>query len=80
VWQPGTATSSHRLGHHGLDRYTGAGQDADDPSAAPDPFRASSQVGVVGTLHHVSAIRDSDARRSVIGLTYRIGRHIPGEL
>jgi len=37
-------------------------------------------VGVVGTLHHVSAIRDSDARRSVIGLTYRIGRHIPGEL
>ena len=63
-----------------MHRFAGAGHDADDPSAAPDPFRASSQVGVVGTLHHVSAIRDSDARRSVIGLTYRVGRHIPGAL
>ena len=50
----------------------------DDPDAALDPFRSGSQVGVVGTLHHVSAIRDSDARRTVIGLTYRLGRHIPG--
>lgn len=56
----------------------GSGQDVDGPAAAPDPFQVSSQVGLVGTLHHVSAIRDSDARRPVIGLTYRLGRHIPG--
>ncbi|KAL3153362.1 hypothetical protein ABBQ38_011703 [Trebouxia sp. C0009 RCD-2024] len=33
-------------------------------------------MGLTGTLHRISAIKDRDG--SVIGLTYRIGRHVPG--
>jgi len=35
-------------------------------------------MGVEGTLHRISAIRNRDKQRSVIGLTYRVGRHMPG--
>ena len=40
------------------------------------PFRADNRAGVPGTLHRISAIRDRD--RSVIGLTYRVGRSVAG--
>ncbi len=30
--------------------------------------------------HQVSAIRDSDEERSIVGLTFRLGRHSPGQL
>ena len=33
-------------------------------------------MGLTGTLHRISAIRDRDG--SVVGLTYRIGRHVAG--
>ena len=39
-------------------------------------FRADNRAGVPGTLHRISAIRGRD--RSVIGLTYRVGRSMPG--
>lgn len=45
-------------------------------SCAGDPFHADNRMGLAGTLHRISAIRDRDG--SVIGLTYRIGRHAPG--
>ena len=41
-----------------------------------DPFHADNRMGLTGTLHRISAIRDRDG--SVIGLTYRIGRHVAG--
>jgi len=39
-------------------------------------FRADNRAGVPGTLHRISAIRARD--RSVMGLTYRVGRSMPG--
>ncbi len=42
-----------------------------------DPFHADNRMGLKGTLHRISAIRDRDG--SVIGITYRIGRHMPGQ-
>ena len=50
-----------------------AWEDAPQPR---DPFRSDNRAGLSGTLHRISAIRARD--RSVIGLTYRIGRHIKG--
>ena len=44
--------------------------------SAGDPFHADNRMGLTGTLHRISAIRDRDG--SVIGLTYRIGRHVSG--
>ena len=44
---------------------------------AGDPFHADNRMGLTGTLHRISAIKDRDG--SVIGLTYRIGRHVPGK-
>ena len=44
---------------------------------AGDPFHADNRMGLTGTLHRISAIRDRDG--SVIGITYRIGRHMPGQ-
>ncbi len=41
-----------------------------------DPFHFDDRMGVDKTLHRIAAIRDRDT--SVIGLTYRIGRHLPG--
>lgn len=41
-----------------------------------DPFHFDDRMGIDATLHRVAAIRDRDS--SVIGLTYRIGRHLPG--
>ena len=46
------------------------------PGVAGDPFHADNRMGLTGTLHRISAIRDRDG--SVIGLTYRIGRHVAG--
>ncbi len=43
-----------------------------------DPFHEDNRMGVEGTLHRISAIRNRDKQKSVIGLTYRIGRHMPG--
>jgi stage III sporulation protein SpoIIIAA len=45
---------------------------------AADPFKKDNRTGISRTLHRISAIRDSNSRRSVVGLTYRIGRHIAG--
>ena len=42
-----------------------------------DPFHADNRMGLKGTLHRISAIRDQDG--SVIGITYCIGRHMPGQ-
>ena len=41
-----------------------------------DPFMADNRVGIPGTLHRISAIRDRDS--TIIGLTYRVGRHLDG--
>eukprot|EP00798_Chlamydomonas_sp_ICE-L_P011092 gene11092-18706_t len=46
-----------------------------DPSHA-DPFSSDGRMGVAGTLHRISGIRNRDGR--VYGLTYRISRHMPG--
>ena len=43
---------------------------------AGDAFHADNRMGLTGTLHRISAIRDRDG--SVVGLTYRIGRHVAG--
>ena len=40
------------------------------------PFASSSRVGISGTLHRISAMKNSLG--NVNGLTYRIGRHLPG--
>lgn len=46
-------------------------------STASDlPFRSDNRLAVPGSLHRISAIRGAD--RSIIGLTYRVGRHIAG--
>ena len=47
--------------------------------ASADLFYADNRMGVEGTLHRISAIRNRDTHRSVIGLTYRVGRHMPGQ-
>ena len=47
--------------------------------ADSDPFHEDNRMGLEGTLHRISAIRNRDAKRSIIGLTYRIGRHVPGQ-
>lgn len=39
-------------------------------------FGSDERLGVPGTLHRISAMRDRG--RNIIGLTYRIGRHVPG--
>lgn len=44
---------------------------------AAEPFTVSSTVSISGTLHRVSAIRNSCGE--VYGLTYRIGRDVPGQ-
>ena len=41
-----------------------------------DPFALSNRVGINGTLHRISAMRDRGGE--VYALTYRIGRHPPG--
>lgn len=41
-----------------------------------DPFRKDNRMGIEGTLHRISAMRDRHG--SVNGLTYRIGRHVKG--
>lgn len=40
-------------------------------------FASSSRAGVSGTLHRIGAMKNSAGK--VNGLTYRIGRHLPGE-
>ncbi|KAK9829776.1 hypothetical protein WJX72_007846 [[Myrmecia] bisecta] len=40
-----------------------------------DPFRTDGRLGLPGTLHRISAIR---GHAQVTGLTYRVGRHVPG--
>jgi stage III sporulation protein AA len=39
-------------------------------------FRADNRVGVEGTLHRISAIRNR--YQDLVGVTIRIGRHLPG--
>lgn len=43
------------------------------------PFEDDNRAGVDGMLHSIVAIRDRGAARKVIGLTFRIGRHISGK-
>lgn len=45
-----------------------------------DPFDADHRMGLKGTLHRISAIKDTNQPCSTIGLIYRIGRHISGLL
>ncbi|KAL0045847.1 hypothetical protein WJX82_006464 [Trebouxia sp. C0006] len=51
---------------------------ADCGDSDTDPFHEDNQMGVEGTLHRISAIRNRNKQRSLIGLTYRVGRHMPG--
>lgn len=51
----------------GYDREGGPGADI---------FCSDNRAGIPGTLHRISAIRGR--RREVLGLTYRIGRHLKG--
>lgn len=39
-------------------------------------FSDTNRLGVPGSLHRISAMRDRAG--AVFGLTYRVGRHIPG--
>jgi hypothetical protein len=39
-------------------------------------FRSDERLGVPSTLHRIAAMRNLN--KDVIGLTYRIGRHVPG--
>jgi hypothetical protein len=41
-----------------------------------DMFRSDERLGVPSTLHRIAAMRNLN--KEVIGLTYRIGRHVPG--
>eukprot|EP00798_Chlamydomonas_sp_ICE-L_P011094 gene11094-18709_t len=41
-----------------------------------NPFSSDGRMGVAGTLHRISGIRNRDGK--VYGLTYRISRHMPG--
>ncbi len=44
-----------------------------------DLFGVDNRMRLEESLHQVSAIRDSDRQRTIVGLTYRVGRHLPGE-
>lgn len=39
-------------------------------------FYSDNRAGIPGTLHRISAMRDRGD--CVLGLTYRVGRHVPG--
>ncbi len=41
-----------------------------------DLFYSDNRAGIPGTLHRISAMRDRGG--GVQGLTYRVGRHVPG--
>lgn len=41
-----------------------------------DMFRSDERLGVPSTLHRIAAMRNLN--KEVIGLTYRLGRHVPG--
>lgn len=43
-----------------------------------DLFLWTNSLRLDRSLHQVSVIRDCDQERSIVGLTYRLGRHIPG--
>lgn len=58
-------------------------QEALELLRAASPYGAQAlqqggRMGLDGTLHRVSAMRARDGR--VLGLTYRIGRHVPSAL
>jgi hypothetical protein len=49
--------------------------------AAPAPaglFNSDNRLALPGSLHRISAMRNTSAARAVYGLTYRVGRHVPG--
>ncbi|KAK9834996.1 hypothetical protein WJX81_003102 [Elliptochloris bilobata] len=56
--------------------HSGDAGSVDVEALAARVFRADNRAGVAGTLHRISAIRDRD--RSIVGLTYRCGRSVPG--
>ncbi|KAL0023917.1 hypothetical protein WJX79_010920 [Trebouxia sp. C0005] len=43
-----------------------------------DLFDKDNRLRLDDSLHQVSAIRDSDEEHSIVGLTFRLGRHTPG--
>ncbi|KAA6428906.1 MAG: hypothetical protein FRX49_01016 [Trebouxia sp. A1-2] len=43
-----------------------------------DKFDKDNRLRLDDSLHQVSAIRDSDEEHSIVGLTFRLGRHTPG--
>lgn len=45
-------------------------------STQKKPFNDANRAGLPGTLHRISAMRNRED--SIIGMTYRVGRHIPG--
>jgi len=49
---------------------------ADDPSSKNRSFTRDNRIGIPSTLHRISAIRDKF--NDIVGLTYRVGRHIDG--
>ena len=48
-------------------------------NVASQHFNDDNRMGIDGTLHSIVAIKDRRAARNVVGLTYRIGRHVPGK-
>jgi hypothetical protein len=59
-----------------LKRLAAAKQQAGSTDAPGQLFGSDNRAGVPGTLHRISAIRGR--RGDVLGLTYRVGRHLPG--
>ncbi len=45
-----------------------------------DLFDRDNRLRLDDWLHQVSAIKDSDEEHSIVGLTFRLGRHRPGRL
>ncbi len=45
-----------------------------------DLFDKDNRLRLDDSLHQVSAIRESDEEHSIVGLTFRLGRHTSGWL
>ena len=69
-----SSSTSRTSSSHNLQSQAGTGP----PPAAVlrSMFGSDERLGVPGTLHRISAMRDRE--QNIVGLTYRIGRHVPG--
>jgi len=68
-----SSSSSHTSSSTNMQSKAGAAPTA---AAFGSMFGSDERLGVPGTLHRISAMRDRE--RNIIGLTYCIGRHVPG--